>query len=223
MLPFSQNGLDFFYSAVSILWSTHGHVCHMYPLILRLKNTVFWVPLIIFPLCHLIIITYSSEDDISINQYVVLEKKHEHSGRASNEVSLCVSDVKALFWMADKITGKFRKVYFQTAWFRLDFFQGSFYEGRETQSGCSTLLEVSVHSKLEYSIVWWLAVKLEEMDSAGICHKLLNNEVIFINMLSILISLPALFSGRHLYHNLPESVSSLPFVPKQGEKNRFWK
>lgn len=51
----------------------------------------------IFLLCHLVIITCSSEDAVSIKQYVVLENKHEHSARASSEVCLCVSDVKALF------------------------------------------------------------------------------------------------------------------------------
>lgn len=58
------------------------------------------------------------------------------------------------------------------------------------------------------------------MNSPSICQKVPNNEVIFINKLGILISLSALFSGRYLHQNLPESVSSLPFVPKQGEEEK---
>lgn len=97
-----------------------------------------------------------------------------------------------------------------------------FYQGREMQCGCSALHVVSVPSKIEYCIMRWLAVRLE-MDSAGICHKLPNNEVIFINVLGILISLPALLSGRHLHQNLPESVRSLLLFPKQGGKKMVLK
>lgn len=175
----------------------------------------------IFPLCHLIVITYSSEDAISINQYVVLENKHEHSDRASSEVSLCVSGVKALFWVAEyqKRTGKSRKVCFQTPWFRLY----SFFSVRVGK--CSVAVQpcsVSVPSKIEYCIMRWLAVRLE-MDSAGICHKLPNNEVIFSNVLGILICFPALFSGRHLHQNLPESVRSLLLSQSKEGRKWFWK